>query len=165
MPMIEAVRTADVIITATGCKDIITEEHIALLKDGCVMGNSGHFDNEISKPALERVAGKPRKAREFVESYDLPGGRKAYLIADGRLMNLAAGQGHPAEIMDMSFSVQALSLEALARGHCGMAPSVHPVPRDLDERVAAIKLRTMGVRLDKLTVAQDHYLHDWKEGT
>ena len=136
-----------------------------MLKSGCVLGNSGHFDNEISKPALERLGGKAYKVREFVDAYDLPGGRKAYLIAEGRLMNLAAGQGHPAEIMDMSFSVQALSLEVLAKGYREMGPTVHPVPRSLDERVAAIKLRTLGVKLDKLTDAQQHYLHDWKEGT
>lgn len=165
MTMTEAAQQADIIITATGCKDIITEEHLKVLKSGCVMGNAGHFDNEISKPALERLGGRPYKVREFVDAYDLPGGRKAYLIAEGRLMNLAAGQGHPAEIMDMSFSVQALSLEVLAKGYREMGPTVHPVPRSLDERVAAIKLRTLGVKLDKLTDAQQHYLHDWKEGT
>jgi adenosylhomocysteinase len=165
MTMFEAAKQADVIITATGCKDIITEEHLKVLKDGCVMGNAGHFDNEISKPALEKMGGTPQKVREFVESYSLSGGRKAYLIAEGRLMNLAAGQGHPAEIMDMSFSVQALSLEMLAKNYKEMGPGVHNLPRELDEKVAAIKLRTMDVKLDKLTQAQYHYLHDWKEGT
>ena len=165
MPMMEAVKQADIIITATGCKDIIRKEHLEVLKDGCVMGNSGHFDNEISKTALNEVAKGPNRVREFVEEYTLSGGRKAYLIAEGRLMNLAAGQGHPVEIMDTSFSIQALSLEHLVKNHARMGNEVYNVPRELDEEVANLALKSMGASIDTLTPAQKKYLEDWQEGT
>ncbi len=165
MPMIEAAKIADIIISATGNKEIVREEHLKVLKDGCVMGNSGHFDNEISKPALEALGGKPKKVRELVDQYTFPDGRKAYLIAEGRLMNLAAGQGHPVEIMDMSFSIQALSMEHLAKNHQRMEPKVYNVPESIDQEVAKIKLRTMNVQIDELTKAQRKYLEGWQEGT
>jgi len=165
MPMIEAATMADIIITATGDKDIVREEHLKVLKDGCVMGNSGHFDNEISKPALERLAGKPRRVRESVDEYAFQDGRKAYLIAEGRLMNLAAGQGHPVEIMDMSFSIQALGLEYMVKNHQRMEPDVYNVPGELDRVVAMTKLKVMGVKIDSLTKEQKKYLEGWQEGT
>jgi adenosylhomocysteinase len=165
MPMLDAVRVADIVITATGNKDILRREHIEALKDGCVLGNSGHFDNEVSKVALESLAGPPVRVREMVDRYDLPGGRKAYLIAEGRLMNLAAGQGHPVEIMDMSFSIQALSLEYLVKNHAKMEPRVYNVPDELDQQVARTKLKVMGVRIDELTAEQRKYLEGWQEGT
>ncbi len=165
LPMMQAVRQADIIITVTGCKDVVRKEHLLVIKDGCVLGNSGHFDNEISKKALGEVAAPPVKVREKVERYDLANGRKVYLISEGRLMNLAAGQGHPVEIMDMSFSIQALSLEHLVRNHESMAPSVHSVPPEMDELVAWIKLKTMGVSIDELTPTENKYLNDWQEGT
>jgi len=165
MPMLQAVKVADIIISATGCKDIIRLEHLQALKDGCVMGNSGHFDNEISKKALEKYAGPPKKVREFVDEYALPGGRKAYLLSEGRLMNLAAGQGHPVEIMDMSFSIQALAMEHLVKNHAKLEPQVYELPKELDEMVARIKLRTMGVEIDDLTKDQKRYLSTWQEGT
>ncbi len=165
MPMLQAAKLADIIISATGCKDIIRAEHLKGLKDGCVMGNSGHFDNEISKRALEEYAGHPRKVREFVDEYTLPDGRKAYLLSEGRLMNLAAGQGHPVEIMDMSFSIQALAMEYLVKHHIEMRPQVYEIPKELDEMVARIKLRTTGVEIDALTKEQVHYLSTWQEGT
>ncbi|HVO77553.1 MAG TPA: adenosylhomocysteinase [Methanomassiliicoccales archaeon] len=164
MPMIEAAKVADVIISATGDRDIITEKHLRVLKDGCVMGNSGHFDNEISKKALEKY-GKPKRVRELVDEYKLPGGRKAYLIAEGRLMNLAAGQGHPVEIMDMSFSIQALSLEHLVLHHDELRPGVYNVPPEIDREVAMLKLKALGVKIDELTPAQKKYLSSWQEGT
>ncbi|MCU0860836.1 MAG: adenosylhomocysteinase [Methanomassiliicoccales archaeon] len=165
MPMLEAAKVADIIISATGCKDIVRQEHLQVLKDCCVMGNSGHFDNEISKAALDAYAGAPRKVREFVDEYSLPGGRKAYLIGEGRLMNLAAGQGHPVEIMDMSFSIQALAMEYLVRNHSSLRPQVYNVPPELDQVVARLKLRTMGVSIDSLTKEQEKYLSTWQEGT
>jgi adenosylhomocysteinase len=165
MPMLQAAKVADIIISATGVKDVITLDHLKVLKNGCVMGNSGHFDNEISKKALEEYAGKPRKVREFVDEYALPDGRKAYLLSDGRLMNLAAGQGHPVEIMDMSFSIQALAMEHLVKHHGELKPQVYELPKELDDLVARIKLRTLGVEIDTLTKEQLKYLSTWQEGT
>jgi adenosylhomocysteinase len=165
MPMLQAAKVADIIISATGCKDIIRLEHLRALKDGCVMGNSGHFDNEISKKALEDYAGRPKKVREFVDEYSLPDGRKAYLLSEGRLMNLAAGQGHPVEIMDMSFSIQALAMGHLVKHHAELRPQVYEIPKELDELVARIKLRTMGLEIDALTKDQVQYLSTWQEGT
>jgi adenosylhomocysteinase len=165
MPMAEAVKEADIIISATGCKDVIRREHLVAIKDGCVLGNSGHFDNEISKRSLEECAGKPRKVREFIDEYQLPNGRKAYLLCEGRLMNLAAGQGHPVEIMDMSFSIQALSVMHLARHHLEMKPGVYNVPAEIDNQVALLKLKTMGTSIDTLTKEQAKYIAGWQEGT
>ena len=165
MPMLDAVRVADIIITATGNKDILRREHIEAMKDGCVLGNSGHFDNEVSKTALESLAGAPVRVRELVDQYNLSDGRKAYLIAEGRLMNLAAGQGHPVEIMDMSFAIQALSLEHLVKNHARMEPKVYNVPKELDQQVARTKLKVMGVRIDEMTAEQKKYLEGWQEGT
>lgn len=165
MPMIDAARIADIIITASGNKDIVRREHLEVLKDGCVLGNSGHFDNEISKTALEALSGPPLRVRESVDQYTFRDGRHAYLIAEGRLMNLAAGQGHPVEIMDMSFAIQALSLEHLVRNHATLQPKVYNVPEELDQMVARTKLEVMGVRIDELTAEQRKYLQGWQEGT
>jgi adenosylhomocysteinase len=165
MPMMKAVREADMIITATGCKDIVGKRHLETLKDGCILGNSGHFDNEISKRALEDYAGKPRRVREFIDEYSFPDGRKAYLICEGRLMNLGAGQGHPVEIMDMSFSIQALSIEHLSQHYREMEPIVYNVPDEIDDLVASLKLKTMKVKIDTLSLDQRKYLDGWQEGT
>lgn len=165
MPMIEAAKQADIIISATGNKDIIRREHLEVLKDGCIMGNSGHFDNEISKTGLEALAGKGVRVRDSVDQYTFKDGRKAYLIAEGRLMNLAAGQGHPVEIMDMSFSIQVLSLEHLVKNHMRMEAKVHNVPEELDQQVARTKLKVMGIEIDELTEEQRRYLRGWQEGT
>jgi len=165
MPMTEAVKEADIIISATGCKDVVRREHLVALKDGCVLGNSGHFDNEISKRSLEEYAGKPRKVREFIDEYSFPDGRKAYLLCEGRLMNLGAGQGHPVEIMDMSFSIQALSIEHLTQHYREMKPGVYNVPAEIDDHVARLKLKTMGTKIDGLTPEQTKYLAGWQEGT
>jgi adenosylhomocysteinase len=162
---LQAASVADIIISATGCKDVVRKEHLAVIKDGCVMGNSGHFDNEVSKTALEDLAGAPRRVREFVDEYRFPDGRKTYLIAQGRLMNLSAGQGHPVEIMDMSFSIQALALEHLVKNSQKLGPGVHTVPREMDEEVARLALRTMGLGIDSLTHEQREYLESWNEGT
>ena len=163
--MVDAVKDADIVITVTGCKDIIREEHLAVMKSGCIMGNVGHFDNEISKPALDRMAKKVRRVREFVDEYEFEDGRKVCLISDGRLMNLAAGQGHPAEIMDMSFAVQALSLEYLVNGYEGMKPEVFTQPDSIDIDIALTKLGSMGISIDELTDEQRSYITGWQEGT
>jgi adenosylhomocysteinase len=164
MPMIEAVKNADIIMTVTGCKDIVTREHFEVMKDGCIMGNVGHFDNEISKKDLEAMSKSVVRVREFVDEYDV-NGKKLFLIGEGRLMNLAAGQGHPAEIMDMSFAVQALALEYLVKNHDTMNKGVHTVPHEIDVTIAEHKLKAMGVKIDKLSKAQKEYITGWKEGT
>ena len=165
MRMVDAVREAEIVITVTGCKDIIREEHLKLMKSGCIMGNVGHFDNEISKVALDKLAKNVRRVREFVDEYEFEDGRKVCLISDGRLMNLAAGQGHPAEIMDMSFAVQALSLEYLVNGYEGMKAEVFTQPDSIDIDIAMTKLAAMGVTIDELTDEQRSYITGWQEGT
>lgn len=165
MRMVDAVKTADIIITVTGCKGIINEDCIAVMKDGCIMGNVGHFDNEIDKVALENASVSCERVRDFIDEYRLKDGRNLYLIAEGRLMNLAAGQGHPAEIMDMSFSTQALGIEYMTRNYEKMENAVYNVPREMDEEIATIKLASMGVTLDKLTTEQIKYITGWEEGT
>jgi adenosylhomocysteinase len=165
MPMAQAAPQADIVISATGCKDVVRREHLLVLKDGCVLGNSGHFDNEVSRKALEDLAGAPKRVREFVDEYRFQDGRRAYLIAEGRLMNLSAGQGHPVEIMDMSFSIQALALEHLVRNSGSMRPEVYTIPKEMDDEVARLALSSMGVAIDTLNQDQLDYLHSWKEGT
>ncbi|MBI5000331.1 MAG: adenosylhomocysteinase [Euryarchaeota archaeon] len=164
-PMAEAVKKANFIVTATGCRDIITAEHIANMKDGCVMANSGHFDNEISKDALKKASKTVKRVREFVDEYALGDGRKLYLLAEGRLVNLAAGQGHPVEIMDMSFAIQALCAGHLAKNGRRMKPGVYDVPRELDGMVAKLALSSHGIEIDSLSKRQKEYLTSWREGT
>jgi adenosylhomocysteinase len=163
MPMADAAWIAEIIVSATGCKDVVDEEVLQNVKDGCLLANSGHFDNEISKSALESLAVTTREARDNVREYEFGDGRKVYLLADGRLVNLVAGQGHPAEIMDTSFSLQALCAAHLAAHE--LENGVHEVPRAIDERVARLKLETMGVSIDALTEDQEQYLRGWREGT
>ena len=163
MRMEDAAKIADIVLTATGCKHIVSEEHIKVMKDHCIMGNVGHFDNEIDKNALNK--GSVTKVREFVDEYKMNDGRSLYLVADGRLMNLAAGQGHPAEIMDMSFAIQALGMEYLVKNHSKLGNEVHTVPEELDSIVAGIKLKTMNVSIDSLTDEQQKYIRGWEEGT
>jgi len=165
MPMAEAVRKADFVVSATGCKDVVTSRHIRGIKDGCVLANSGHFDNEISKKMLLKMSKRHGKVRDSVEEFVLRDGRKVYLLAEGRLVNLAAGQGHPVEIMDMSFSIQALCLEYLDFSGQSLEPDVYDVPDHIDDLVARLKLETMGVRIDRLTKEQQAYVRSWREGT
>jgi adenosylhomocysteinase len=165
MQMSEAAKGADFIVSATGCKDVVTSSDLKVMKDGCVLANSGHFDNEISKESLKKMSTKHRKVRESVEEYSLKNGRKVYLLADGRLVNLAAGQGHPVEIMDMSFAIQALCLEYLDFSVQTLEPEVYDVPDHLDDMVAKIKLETMGVKIDRLSKEQQSYVRSWREGT
>ena len=165
MPMVDAARIADIVITVTGCKDVVSTEAFKAMKDGCVMGNVGHFDNEISKTALDAMSVSKERVRDFIDEYRMQDGRKLYLIAEGRLMNLAAGQGHPAEIMDMSFATQALGLVHMVRNFEKMDNSVHAVPAEIDSEIASIKLRSMGVGIDTLTAEQISYMSGWEEGT
>ncbi len=165
MPMSEAIKNADFVVSATGDKDIVTAKDLKVAKDGCVLANSGHFDNEISKVALHKMSKSHRQVRESVEEYVLKNGRSVYLLADGRLVNLAAGQGHPVEIMDMSFAIQALCLEYLDFSAQTLEPDVYDVPNHIDDTVARLELQSMGVKIDKLTKEQQAYVRSWKEGT
>ena len=158
MPMREAAKIGDLFVTVTGCSGVITPEHFETMKDGAILTNAGHFDVEVDMAGLEKLAVKKYDARHNIQGYVLPNGKTLFTIAEGRLVNLAAGDGHPAEIMDMSFAVQALSAEYLA-GHRGeLQPGVIPVPRELDEAVARRKLASMGVEIDTLTDEQAAYL-------
>jgi len=165
MRMEDAVRVADIIMTVTGCKDILRNEHFKVMKDGCIMGNAGHFDNEINKSDLGGMATSVSRVRESIDEYRMKDGRKLYLIAEGRLMNLAAGQGHPAEIMDTSFAAQALGAEYLIQNHKKLNNEVYVLPDTIDTEIAKIKLESMGVSIDTLTEEQIKYSDGWEEGT
>ena len=165
MRMVDAVKVADIIITVTGCKDIVAAEHIAVMKDGCIMGNVGHFDNEISKSALDEMSVSKERVRDFIDEYKMKDGRSLYLIAEGRLMNLAAGQGHPAEIMDMSFATQALGIVYMTQHYKEMENQVYNVPHEIDSEIAMLKLTSMGVTIDSLSEGQIKYITGWEEGT
>jgi len=165
MPMEKAVRGADFVVTATGNRDIITKKHLRFIKNGCVLANAGHFNNEINLGHLEEMAEKCFEAKEMVKGYTLKNGRTVYLLADGRLVNLAVGQGHPVEIMDMSFSIQARCVEYIVREGSNLKPKVYPVPKEVDEEIARLKLKTLGIKIDKLSKIQKNYLSSWKEGT
>jgi adenosylhomocysteinase len=165
LPMAEAIAIADFVVSATGVKEIVTAKHMAMAKEGVVLANAGHFDNEIPRTMLEQISTSHRRVREFVEEFILRDGRRAYLLGEGRLVNLVAGQGHPVEIMDMSFSVQALALRHLVQKGRGLTPGVYPVPREVDEEIARLRLRTWGIAIDELTPAQRAYREEWREGT
>jgi adenosylhomocysteinase len=167
MPGRDAARIGDVFVTVTGDKGVLAREHFELMKDGAVLANSGHFDAEIDKEALAGLAGgaEPRRVREFVDEYLLADGRRLYLLGEGRLINLAAAEGHPAAVMDMSFANQALSVEWLVGATAGLEPKVYGVPSEIDQEVARLKLEAMGVRIDELTEEQARYLTSWEQGT
>ena len=165
MPMSEAVKIGDVFVTVTGNKSVIAHEHFENMKDGAVVCNSGHFNVEIDIPALERLSIGKKPARAFVDEYSMKDGRKLYLLADGRLINLAAAEGHPAAVMDMSFANQALASEYLVKNAAELQRQVYPVPEHLDKQIAKLKLESMGFQIDKLTPDQEHYLASWSEGT
>ena len=158
MPMAAAARLGDLFITVTGCSGVITAEHFETMKDGAILTNAGHFDVEVDMAGLEKLAVEKYEARHNIQGYVLPNGKTLFTIAEGRLVNLAAGDGHPAEIMDMSFAVQALSAEYLAKNRGRLQPGVIPVPRELDEAVARRKLSAMGVEIDALSREQEEYL-------
>jgi adenosylhomocysteinase len=165
MPMAEAARIGEVFVTLTGDKSVLRKEHFEAMKDGAVVANSGHFNVEIDIPDLEKMSTSKRQVRDFVDEYKLADGRKIYLLGEGRLINLAAAEGHPAVVMDMSFADQALSVEYLAKNGKDLKPNVYPVPADLDEMVARLKLESMGIEIDTLTPEQVAYLASWSEGT
>jgi adenosylhomocysteinase len=162
MPMREAAKHGDIFITVTGCHNVITAEHMQVMKNGAILSNSGHFDVEVSKPDLEKLGGKPVKVRQNVESYTFADGRKVYLIGEGRLVNLAAGDGHPAEVMDLSFAVQFLTHLWILENQGKLGKHVIPVPLEIDRRVAATRLRALGIEIDELTQEQATYLESWK---
>lgn len=166
LPIREAARIGDVFVTVTGDKGVIRGEHIDLMKDGAVVANAGHFDVEIEKPALASLAtGGRRVIREHVEEFTLADGRRIYLLGEGRLVNLAAAEGHPAAVMDMSFANQALAVEWVVQRRGQLTPGVYPVPSEIDREVARLKLAAMGVEIDSLTAEQAAYLTSWNEGT
>jgi adenosylhomocysteinase len=165
MPMAEAARWGDVFITVSGNKSVIRAEHFQAMKDGAVVANSGHFNVELDLPAIEGMAIGKRQSREFVDEYTLPDKRKIYVLGEGRLINLVAAEGHPAVVMDMSFADQSLCVEYIVKQARQLTPKVYPVPKEIDETVARLKLEALGVTIDKLTPEQEEYLASWSEGT
>jgi len=165
MPMREAAKLGDVFVTVTGNKGVLGSEHFQLMKDGAVVANAGHFNVEIDLPALEKLSTSRREARPLVEEFQLKDGRKIYVLGEGRLVNLATAEGHPASVMDMSFANQALAAEYMAQRSKELKPQVYSVPEHLDKQIARLKLDAMGIQIDKLSTEQEHYLASWQEGT
>jgi adenosylhomocysteinase len=165
LPMERAAEIGDIFVTATGDKSVITGAHMERMKDGAVLANTGHFNVEIDIPALRALAVETRTLRQFVDEFQLQDGRRIYLVADGRLVNLAAAEGHPAQVMDMSFANQALSAEYMVANAASLERSVYPVPEEIDKEIARLKLATMGIAIDELTEEQAKYLASWDEGT
>src|SRR5437763_6891784 len=165
MSMAEAAKVGDIFVTVTGNKNVVSREHFENMKNAAVVANSGHFNVEIDIPTLEKMASSKRQTREFVDEYGLKDGRKIYLLGEGRLINLAAAEGHPASVMDMSFANQALSCEYLVKNHKSLERKVYSVPEELDKKVARLKLESMGIKIDRLTPEQEEYLASWSEGT
>jgi adenosylhomocysteinase len=165
LPLREAVRAGEVFVTVTGDTSVIRREHIGAMKDGAVLANSGHFDVEIDTGALEALSVERRRIREHVDEYRMPDGRRINLLAEGRLVNLAAAEGHPASVMDMSFANQALCVEWIVKQGTGLGKAVHTVPTEIDDDVARLKLQSMGIEIDELTPEQEAYLRSWEHGT
>jgi adenosylhomocysteinase len=165
MSMAEAAEVGDIFCTATGDKSVITREHVERMKDGAVLANTGHFNVEIEIPALRQLATEVRESRAFVEEFTLENGKRIYLLGDGRLINLAAAEGHPALVMDMSFANQSLSAEYAVDNAAELERKVYPVPEEIDSEIARLKLETMGISIDRLTEEQANYLASWDEGT
>ena len=165
MSMEEAAKIGDVFCTVTGNKNVLAKQHFEAMKDGAIISNSGHFNVEIDIPSLEKLSGSKRTTRNFVEEYTMKDGRRINLLGDGRLINLAAAEGHPASVMDMSFADQALCCEYMAKNYKTLEKRVYTVPVDLDKRVAKLKLESMGIKIDRLTPEQEEYLASWNEGT
>src|SRR5437588_10275553 len=165
MPMAQAAEVGDIFCTATGDKHVIARQHLEKMKDGAILANTGHFNVEIDIPALKSLAVETREARQFVDEYTFADGRRIYLLAEGRLVNISAAEGHPAIVMDMSFANQALATEYAVQHAASLERKVYPVPREIDEEIARLKLATMGVTIDQLTEEQSKYLASWDEGT
>jgi adenosylhomocysteinase len=165
MPLTQAAAQSDFIVTATGDKHVLDRTHFDVMKDGCVIANSGHFNVEINIPALEQMAKEKRLVRPFVEQYILEDDRRINLLGEGRLINLAAAEGHPASVMDMSFANQALSLEYMTKHADELEKKVYSVPQEIDQKIAQLKLEAMDIQIDLLTEEQIAYLNSWEEGT
>ena len=166
MPMMEAAPIGDIFVTLTGDLNVVDKHHFEAMKDGALVANSGHFNVEINIPALAEMAvGEPTLVRPFVEQYDMPDGRRIHILGEGRLINLAAAEGHPASVMDMSFANQALAAEYMVKNHKSLEAKVYSVPEDIDNEIARLKLDAMGVGIDVLTEEQIKYLNSWEEGT
>ncbi len=165
MSMEEAAKIGDVFCTVTGNKNVLAKQHFEAMKDGAIISNSGHFNVEIDIPALEKLSSSKRTTRNFVDEYSLKDGRRINLLGEGRLINLAAAEGHPASVMDMSFADQALSCDYMVKNHASLEKKVYTVPVDLDKRVAKLKLESLGIKIDRLTSEQEEYLASWNEGT
>jgi adenosylhomocysteinase len=165
MPGIEAASVGDIFITVTGNVNVIDRAHLERMKNGALIANSGHFNDEINIPELEKLATKKRRVRDFVDEYTYADGRQVHLLAEGRLVNLSAAEGHPASVMDMSFANQALGSEYMLIHANELQPRVYILPAQLDKEIARLKLHAMGVRFDTLTPAQEKYLNSWESGT
>jgi adenosylhomocysteinase len=165
MPMHDAAKLGEIFITVTGNKSVLAHDHFEKMNDGAVICNSGHFNVEIDIPALEKLSSGKKEARPFVDEYTMKDGRKIYLLGEGRLINLAAAEGHPAVVMDMSFANQALASEYMVKNAKNLKPQVYAVPEHIDQEIAKLKLASMNVSVDKLTAEQEHYLASWSEGT
>jgi adenosylhomocysteinase len=165
MPMSQAAAIGDVFVTVTGNKKVIAQEHFEKMKNGAILCNSGHFNVEIDLDQLATLSASRKEARQFVEEFKMKDGRNIYVLGEGRLINLAAAEGHPASVMDMSFANQALSAEYMVQNHSKLEKAVYSVPEELDKRVAKMKLESMAVDIDKLTPEQEEYLAGWAEGT
>jgi adenosylhomocysteinase len=165
MPLQEAAHIGDIFVTVTGDIHVLDASHFAVMKGGAIVANSGHFNVEINIPALAEMATHRRQVRDFVEEFALPDGRKVYVLGEGRLINLAAAEGHPAAVMDMSFANQALSAEHMVKNASRLEAQVYDVPKEIDRDVARLKLQSMGIAIDNLTAEQQRYLESWEEGT
>jgi adenosylhomocysteinase len=165
LPIAEAAKVGDFFATLTGDTKAISKEHFELMKDGAIVANSGHFNVELDLEGLEAIATNKRQVREFVDEYTLSDGRKINVLGEGRLVNLAAAEGHPSSVMDMSFANQALAAEYLAKNAKGLEKRVYPVPKEIDKEIARLKLQAMGVEIDTLTPEQEKYLSSWEMGT
>ena len=165
MPMIEAAKIGNIFVTSTGDINVIDQQHMEVMPDGAILANSGHFNVEVNIPALEAMAVEKHRVRDFVDQYTLADGRKISLLGEGRLVNLAAAEGHPASVMDMSFANQALSVEYIAQNSAKLQTQVYSVPEDIDKEIAQLKLEAMGIKIDILTPEQREYLESWEAGT
>ena len=165
LPMHYAAQEGDIFVTVTGDINVLDYSSFQLMKSGAILANSGHFDSEINLPVLNNISESKHKLSEFMEEYTLPDGRQLIVLAEGRLVNLGAAEGHPASVMDMSFANQALSLEYMAQEHKKLKPNVYEVPSAIDDEIAKLKLDAMGINIDSLTEEQENYLNSWTLGT
>jgi len=165
MPIKQAARIGDIFVTLTGNTDVIAKDHFKIMKDGAIVANSGHFNVEIDIPGLKSISKARRNTRDSVEEFTLKNGKKIYLLAEGRLINLASAEGHPASVMDMSFANQALSAEYVVKESKTLKSKVYTVPKKIDQNIAKLKLKAIGIAIDKLTPKQTKYLASWELGT